>query len=350
MDNLSINKINKDENVKIVNETVVKKSKFTIVKSTDNKLADDKNSVNNLPLTPVLLNKNEFDWNFDTSSFKSDSDFNLNNSKTKLHQLSQLEINLNEEEEEDDDDDVFNESLLPFNLVDKNQSNRENEGQDTITSLSNNIYLKQLAKIRKKSSNKSKSSISSKSNEVQNLNITQSNSRSASPDFVSSKTNLRSIFKNRDSFSSKKSIRIEKGTLIINDENELASTDITPSNLNKIRKISSRSSLLDIKIEKDATNTSEQVYQVLKDAIDKNDSELSKKFIQQVVETVKIQQIKKQRKMDKDRKACFMIEILVFLLIFIMAIFLIKNVIAQLEIIDNKKSIYFFNSTNLTMI
>jgi hypothetical protein len=344
MDNISINK-NKDENVKIVNETAVKKSKFTIVKSTDNKLADDKNSVNNLPLTPVLLNKNEFDWNFDTSSFKSDSDFNLNNSKTKLHQLSQFEINLNEEEE--DDDDVFNESLLPFNLVDKN---RENEGQDTITSLSNNIYLKQLAKIRKKSSNKSKSSISSKSNEVQNLNITQSNSRSASPDFASSKSNLRSIFKNRDSFSSKKSIRIEKGTLVINDENEQASTDIIPSNSNKIRKISSRSSLLDIKIEKDATNTSEQVYQVLKDAIDKNDSELSKKFIQQVVETVKIQQIKKQRKMDKDRKACFMIEILVFLLIFIMAIFLIKNVITQLEIIDSKKSIYFFNSTNLTTI
>jgi len=340
------NNNNKDENVKLVNETVIKKSKFTIVKSTDNnKFIDDKNSVNNLPLTPVLLNKNEFNWNFETSSVKSDANSNLNNSKTRLQQLGKFDISFDEE-----DDDVFNESLLPFNFEDKNQNNRENEGQDTITSLSNNIYLKQLAKIRKKKS--INSSISSKSIEDKNLNIPQSNSRSASPDFVGSKTNLRSLFKNRDSFTSKKSIRIDKGTLVINEE--LEHIDISQNNalssLNKIRKTSSRNSLLvDVKIDSTNTTEQDQVYQVLKEAIDNNDSDLSKKFIQQVIETVQIQQIKKQRKKDKDRKACFMIEILVFLLIFLMAVFLFKNVITQLEIINNKKSVYFFNTTNTNL-
>ena len=361
MDNVDLNKIS------TIDETPPKKNKFTIVKNielTDNNkknVSEEKKSIKELP-TPILRRQTTTDWNFDTSSTNSEFDFKVNNSKTNLPtEFNETNTNFNNE-----DDDVFDDRL-PLNIEKTNY--RDLEGQDTITSLSNNIYLKQLAKIRNKKSS-FKSTSSKKSDEdinVKNLNPTVLEfNRSTSIESSSSRTNIRSLFKSRSSFTSQKSLnveRLENNSLLpvstkssLTDEKNKSSLDITQLgasetfvNLinNKPRKFSIKGSL--INIENDVNNTtskSEQVFQVLKVVIDNNkDSEMTNQFIEQVIKTVKLQQLKKKRKKDIEKRACLALELLVFISILLMSILLIKNVLLQLRIIDSK-FIYFKRTNN----
>lgn len=79
---------------------------------------------------------------------------------------------------------------------------------------------------------------------------------------------------------------------------------------------------------------SEQVFQVLKDAIDTNDNVfLDRSFIDQVITTLKYQQMKDKRHKDNVKRMCRILELLVFLLITIMTVFLIYNVFHRLKMI-----------------
>lgn len=382
MDDKINNSISNDTTTTIVDETTTKKSKFTIVKNVDltekspskkssSLLENETFSPIKLP-NPILLSKqNSVDWDFDTKSLETD--FEVNNARTDLpsdfnQSSSKFDLNSNSE-----DDDVFNESL-PFTNENTNPINfRENEGQDTITSLSNNIYLKQLAKIRKKAasvkSSSSRSSLNKLSTDETNPQAidqitleVENEPQSASPDKNASRTNLRSLFKNRGSFTSRQSIdtiKLENQPSLNKSDSyksvlDISQLDLSQNLANLItnpKMFSLKDSSLNVSNPENDTassnvNKSEQVFNVLKEVIDStDDTELSKRFIQQVLETVKTQQRILERKKDKEKKACFVLEMFVFFTIFLMSLFLFKNVIIQLQIIDNKNLKPFTNTT-----
>jgi hypothetical protein len=382
------NETNESNKLMIIDETTTtKKNKFTVVKNID--LADQSPSIGKSllvenqsqnvspirPPTPILLaRQSNIDWDFDTNSLEND--FRVNNDKTNLesnfNQSSRLDLNSNEYE----DDDDFNENL-PFIYENTNHNFRENEGQDTITSLSNNIYLKQLAKIRKKASIKSSSSKSSLNKFIdetnpQNLDkidkITsafENEPRSASPDKNTSRNNLLSLFTKRESFNSRQSVDSIKLDNLLQNQISFARTESNKSVLDisqlglsqnivnliknpELFALKDSSININTNTENDAvTNKSEQVFQVLKEVIDNtDDSELTKQFIQQVLDTIKMQQRIREKKKDNEKKACFVLEIFVFFTIFLMSVFLIKNVIIQLKIIDNNSLRTFSNTLN----
>lgn len=77
---------------------------------------------------------------------------------------------------------------------------------------------------------------------------------------------------------------------------------------------------------------SDQVFDVLKEAIENNDKELlDKEFIAQVVETLKLQQRKDKQRRDNVKRLCRVMELTTFFLIIIMTVFLIFNVSQQLQ-------------------
>lgn len=79
---------------------------------------------------------------------------------------------------------------------------------------------------------------------------------------------------------------------------------------------------------------SDQVFEVLKQAIDKNDEDfLDKNFIEQVIQTVKFQQLKTKQHKENVKRLCRVLELLVFFIITSMTIFLVINVFGQLKLI-----------------
>lgn len=77
---------------------------------------------------------------------------------------------------------------------------------------------------------------------------------------------------------------------------------------------------------------SDQVFDVLKEAIENDDKELlDKEFIAQVVETLKLQQRKDKQRRDNVKRWCRFMELTTFFLIITMTVFLIFNVSQQLQ-------------------
>lgn len=334
-----------DENLSIVNETAVKKKKFTIVKNIDINSPTDVRLTNNessLPATPIYSRQTtksniNFEWNFDT---ESESDFKVNIAKTSLQYNQSSKQSLNNES--DECDDVFSLPLKETNNV----NYREQEGQDTITSLSNNIYLKQLHKIRKKASVKSKSSLSEEPSieqSTENLNLLKPSESSS----ASSKSNIKSFFnKNRGgSLVSRNSIDLQKqesnNSLI--QKSILDLTQMSGSeNLVSLLKQRSREAKTadDAEMSVTAANAtapaqttkSDEVFQVLKEVIDNtNDTEMTQKFIEQVIQAVRLQQENEKRKKDLQKKICFGLEMFVFILIFMLGVLLVENVFLKLQ-------------------
>ncbi len=86
--------------------------------------------------------------------------------------------------------------------------------------------------------------------------------------------------------------------------------------------------------ETEQNSKSDQVFLVLKDAIDNKDSLfLEKNFINEVINTLKYQERKEKKHRDNVRKMCRFFELLVFFLITVMTIFLIHNVFFKLKMI-----------------
>ena len=352
-----------EENITIVNETPVVKKKFTIVKNID---LNTPNRNESLPATPNLneysKKKNDFEWNFDSDS--ESSDFNVNITKTNLQYKQSSKLSINESE----NDDVFNESL-PLNPLNLDSNYREQEGQDTITSLSNNIYLKQLHRIRKKAASvKSKSSSQSI---TEDNSLTESNENLSKPlqdsSNTSSKTNIRSFFKNRDSIVSRKSIELDKQDSInsiinksfldltqLNSSHDLVNLLINPKTKDSQTKLddSEMNNPSNLPVTTTSPQTkSEQVFQVLKEVIDHtNDTEATKKIIEQVMLAVRMQQEKEKRKKDFQKKICFGLEIFVFISIFLLSVLLVEKVILKLQLIYTTKFNFTtkFDSYNLT--
>lgn len=253
---------------------------------------------------------------------------------------------------EDDDDDIFsNEILNEFKQY------RDLEGQDTITSLSNNIYRKQLAKIRRKSSIRSSGTENSSENCDRKKNIEPENS------IDSQITSLKSIFKSQESLFSRKSVKlfdslstfVQDGPKTIprpmSSPVQNANTQMSVSNqyLNKQKKIPEPSEKI-----KDSISKSDQVFEVFQNCIT-NTEQIDKDMLDKFVSTYKILQIKYQHKKDTNRRICLIAELFVFLAILFLTICFVKTVLTQIKVIkmysdvQEKLPEYGLNYSNYSM-
>ena len=264
-------------------------------------------------------------------------------------------------------------------------------GYDTITSLSNNAFKKQLEKIKRKAStrNSEKDSTShlstSSSLNRANLSLSVNNDNDSICDrnslFETSsiipntpKFELRSFLeKNGGSgvSSRRSSIKffgssfklptlqknisqsLNKSILELNqNQNAKAKSPINNAAKDRQKSVNLETELnKEISHSNQAVNVnaskSDQVFDVLREAIHNNDNNLmNKKYIESVIQAVKKQQLKHQRKKDKARRVCLIAEITVFLFVFVMSFFFIKSVIHQLNLIQNLSKISLNQSSN----
>jgi hypothetical protein len=325
-------------------------------------------------------------WKSTSSANKSTNEFNVNNSKIDL--AKDFSKDTESECSSDkpsycDEEDTFNESLIK-NMDHFNKKYREAEGQDTITSLSNNIFLKKFEKMKMSSKTNSNRTLHQDTN---NNNILEADAVDAENSILTLIPNnsvsvsntpmlgVRSLFRKRGSTSTKRTLDSSKSSLVAESmRNNLLDFIKSETSLSTINKKSSNvfemigksnsdvNGSLNIKanayhgslrtininneIEEVATSKSDQVFQVLKEAIDKNDDALlDKHFIDQVITTVKFQQLKDKRKKDTVNKLCRILELLVFFTILLMTVFLIINVAHQIKTIKENSSMYAINSS-----
>lgn len=285
-----------------------KRKKFLVVKANENEKEND-------PLVP--------EWDF-----RED----ILNEENKIEQpldatLASLE-----------DDDVFSDEILK-----EFKNYRELEGQDTITSLSNNIYQRQLAKIKRKASLRSSGTVNSydpidkiKTSEPENS-------------ISSQLTSLKSIFKSQESIFSKKSVKLfdSISTYVQDSSKPHSSSKLSPDsspnpttqisvstqNLNKQKRITPEP----YEKIKNSSNTnlskSDQVFEVFQNCIT-NTEQIDKDMLDKFVSTYKILQIKYQNKKDINRRMCLFAELLVFIMIIILTIWFAKTVITQIQVIQ----------------
>ena len=368
-----------------------RKKKFIVVKHLDLEQNDEDVNVS-LPLLkrqPLYQTK----WKSTSSANKTVNEFNVNNSKIDL--AKDFSRDTESECSSDkpstsycDEEDTFNESLIK-NMDHFNKKYREAEGQDTITSLSNNIFLKKFEKMKMSSKTNSNRTLHQDTN---NNNILETDHMIKSvtdgensiltliPNSSVSVSNtpmlgVRSLFRKRGSTSTKRTLDSSKSSLVaesmrnnlldfIKSETSLSTINKKSSNVFEmigksnsdvngslnVKAIAYHGSLRTInvnnEIEEIATSKSDQVFQVLKEAIDKNDDALlDKHFIDQVITTVKFQQLKDKRKKDTVNKLCRILELLVFFTILLMTVFLIINVAHQIKTIKENSSMYAPNSS-----
>ncbi|CAF0709123.1 unnamed protein product [Brachionus calyciflorus] len=311
-----------------INESENKRKKFLVVK-TNNDIKSSQKS-----LTP--------EWDFgDSTSAKSE---NL----SQNDKIASLE-----------EDDVFIDEIIK----DFNANYRGSEGQDTITSLSNNIYSKQWAKIRRKASSKTPNSLL---NDDQ-MRISESeNSTNSQQSNISS---LKSFFKSQESLFSKKSAAKLAGSIsnLVKDDQQKESpslksihnlisnlntqTSISSQNINKLKRVAPES--VEAEKPKESSNNnlsrSDQVFEVIQNVISNNE-EVNKELIDKFLSTYRILELNFQRKKNKTKHFCLLAELAVFLLIILMTILFTLTVVDLIQKVKNKNEILYFNGSNATNV
>ncbi|RMZ97075.1 hypothetical protein BpHYR1_024223 [Brachionus plicatilis] len=295
-------------NVYDINESNSKtrSKKFLVVKANE---ADDSNS----PLIP--------EWDF-TNDYLSEEN------RTQ-HPLDATLASL-------EDDDVFSDEILK-----EFKKYRELEGQDTITSLSNNVYQRQLAKIRRKASIRSSETANSYDPLDRKKNSDPENSIS------SQITSLKSIFKSQESLFSRRSVKLfDSISTYVQDgskssvkhasnysPNPTAELSVSNQNLNRQKRTTPEPSE---KIKDSSTTNiskSDQVFEVFQNCIT-NTEQIDQDMLDKFVSTYKILQIKYQNKKDTNRRICLFAELLVFVVIIMLTIWFGKTVITQIQVIQ----------------
>lgn len=311
------------------------------------------------------------------SSFEEDSvfikpdEFNVNHTKEKLHasysitELEEFDSEKGQSLSYEDEDGLSDEFGAPnMNLKNLHAKYREAEGQDTITSMSNQVFIKKLDKIKmiRKSSIKNANQDSANIDETPVKELTDSNT-----DLNALNSSVTSVTSNRprtltDLFTRKRNSNSSAATptahrpsqhsshaslfneikrtnlldFIKSDTQSLATVPVNSGNdlVNDIEEQLVSKQTIDPLAGSEGlvqTSKSDQVFLVLKDAIDNNDSLfLDKIFIDTVFSTLKYQQLKEKRHKDNVRRICRFFELLVFFLITIMTLFLIYHVFHQL--------------------
>jgi hypothetical protein len=334
----------------LANTENLKKNKFTVIKYND-----AENLKTQVPSSPTNSNRyrDKSTWNFDDE----DPLKNSKNSDAENIELQALNILDKSNEFINEEEDLFCGDLIK-EFQGQNSNGREMEGQDTITSLSNDFYKKTLNRIKRKSvgglSNKSNTSTNSLTNigneKDSNQNPSVSNSDATS---LTEKVGLfKSLFQNNDSLATslKSSLRFDGSR---NSVKMRANShgDLNKSILDLVNRISHKEDTLTENVTVKAASrneltNSDLVFDALSKAIHSSDHKLvDTQFVEKVVTAVKMQHLDQQRKRDKARKVCLVAQITVFVFVFIMAFFMATSVINILNIIQMKT-----NGNNATLL
>jgi hypothetical protein len=416
--------------ITLVNEHEKKKNesknnrKFLIVKlreayelnnnpNTTNNTLDSVNDKNNN--SPLVGNSNTSkankrysigEWNFDdnldikSEHFSTPSVTSINNASQIAEESVKQDMNERLQHEIEETDDTFGSTF--GGLMHINEKNhRENEGQDTITSLTNNIYKRQLMKIRRNASLRNSETDSSQ-NSLNRISSDSIGSSTAALNFkanpsvsvtssiedaivfapestTSSKEKLsffepmlsvKNIFRSKESLFSRKSflkassspnsIRMHR----INDTKSIElNSDVpkTPNLTNNSFGFMNASEMLASKTSKrssykgstkaftsqrsiNANNEkadkqseivkADHVMDVIEEAMDNQDKIIiDQNFIEKVANTVRIQQLKQQKRRNNAIKICLFAEIIVFVLVILFTVFFARTVINQIKTI-----------------
>jgi hypothetical protein len=408
---LKVSTIN--ENVESSNS---KHNKFLVIKL--NNLKSSPNTNNNDQAISLLATPSQSFPISQISSVSSNTvDNNNKNSQKNKNQLStgwDFDDNIQNEkntptmnEEYSDDEDVFDGELLQNffnnnNNMNNNKDYREMEGQDTITSLTNNVYKRQLEKIKRKASLRKSSASSSSNQTLNNTNQDSSNnlslSSSSSVQLKNSSPSsgntpimaIRNLFKSQESITSKKASSLNSfllnvksntpknsvdafiGSQLLNNPKSQKETDKSDKTNQIKRNISNKSisfeqsnivaetitacaiNQKDSSVQVNSTiigSKQDQMFDAIKEAIDNKTINLDKQFIDNIVNIVRLQEMHLKKKKDNARRCCFFAELAVFLIILVMGIMFVITVIEHLQVIQNKSlSSSMFNGTNLSSI
>lgn len=398
-----------------------KSNKFLVVKIQNLKSSPNNNNNNTDQTLPLLTPTPSQSFPISQISSVNSNNVDVNsqtNQKNKNALLTEWDFDdktqndknismINEDFSEDED--VFDGELLQNffnsnNNINNNKDYRELEGQDTITSLTNNVYKRQLEKIKRKASLR-KSSASTSSN--QNINYTNqdsinslSSSSNSSIQFKNSSPisgntpimAIKNLFKSQDSLNSKKTSSINSfllniksntpktsvnsiaGSQLINNvkapskepvDNKSDKTNqmkrnisnksisFEPGNLVADTVIASATNQKDSAVQVNSTvigSKQDQMFDAIKEAIDNKTINLDKQFIENIVHIVKLQEMHLKKKKDNARRCCFFAELAVFLIILVMGVLFVITVVEHLQVIQNKSlsSSMFNNSSHLT--
>jgi hypothetical protein len=377
-----------------------KNNKFLVVKLNNLKLSPNTN--NNDQTLPLMTTPSQ---SFPISQISSVNSINVdNNNKNSQKNKNQLsngwdfDDNLQNDknasiinEDFSEDEDVFEGELLNNffnNNANHNKDYREMEGQDTITSLTNNIYKRQLEKIKRKASLR-KSSASSSSNQTLNYINQDSLSSSSNSNILVKNSSpisgntpimaIKNLFKSQDSLNSKKTSSINSFLLSVKSNTPINS--ITGSQFLSIQKSQKEAEKVDntdkpTQMKRDVSNKSilieqnnltsetnqkdssvqvnstiigskqDQMFDAIKEAIDNKTINLDKQFIDNIVHIVKLQEMHLKKKKDNARRFCFFAELTVFLIILVMGVMFVITVVDHLQVIQNKS----FSTSNFSAI
>ena len=332
--------VNENEKNKINTENL-KKNKFTVIKY------NESDNAKTQAITSSPTNSNRYrdksNWNFDdenTIRENSEEKIELQN----LNNLGKSNEYINEEE------DLFCGDLIQ-EFQTQNSNGREMEGQDTITSLSNDFYKKTLNRIKRKSLGGISSKSNSSSNSLNNIanekdsNQNQSINNSDATSLTDKVGLFKSLFQNGESLATslKSSIRFDDSRNSVKMR-ATSHSDLNKSILDIVNRISHKdeplveNNALKAASKNDFTN-SDLVFDALSKAIHSSDHKLvDSQFVEKVVNAVKMQRLDQQRKRDKARKVCLIAEITVFVFVFIMAFFMATSVINIINIIQMKSN------------
>jgi len=358
-----------------------------------------------------------FDDNFDIKSdhFSTPSVTSVNNASRIVDESLEQETNERLEHEIEEANDTFGSTVGDLMQINEN-NHRENEGQDTITSLTNNIYRRQLMKLRRNASLRN-SETNSSQNSLNRISTSSTGSSTAAQNYkanpsisvtssiedapvsgsesaTSSKEKLslfepmfsvRNIFRSKESLFSRKSfikgqpspnsIRMHR----INDTKSIElNSDVpkTPNLTNHSFGFMNASEMLASKTSKRSSKTftsqrsinansekadkqseivkADHVMDVIEEAMDNQDKIIiDQNFIEKVSNTVRIQQLKQQKRRNKAIKICLFAEIIVFIMIILFTVFFARTVINQIQTIhakvkSNKQILVVHQSSQVT--
>lgn len=240
------------------------------------------------------------------------------NTSTKNNSNWNLSLGSTISRRNSEEDDVFNVDapFKDFSADLLSQNYRDTEGQDTITSLTNNIYRKQLEKIKRKSS-------ALKNQQLQNhLHIETPPSPSLKSNSSEQFNALKNLLGSQDSVLSKKTLSLLNMGAPITSRH---SSSLDEGKTNKYKAMAnSNKSINKLGRSKDDAHVVKHKHV---------DVEVDEAFLKNIMDSFKMQRLKLQKKRDNAKKMCLVAEILVFIGMLILTIIFVKTVLKIIQTI-----------------
>lgn len=245
--------------------------------------------------------------------------------------------------------------------IERLAAHRGSEGQDTITPLTNNVFLKQLSRLKPTGSTKSINSLQS----ISSTSLNRFNHSHSDPDRHSIKSSfskrvkqgmpdsLIALFKSKKSVSRSNVSDVLDQSVFLENNNDLPFSNQVSINLNEERfmfndKKNSQEDLLNASLSlKAATLAGQNKPNEMYDAISmimhypKRNIETDEEFIRNIKLILKQSELSKKRKINKSICICRLFTSLFFTFMFLLVVYFIKRIFS----ISNQFLIVHSNNT-----